>query len=79
MSGEGQVGEVGGAPTEKITTGVEATGSVGNVTANIVEKLEKAVGTGEIGEPTITAVVFDFQAVKNQYSRRRTVYIPRAA
>lgn len=77
--GTGQIGQVGGAPAEKIVTGVEATVSVGSVTTHVVEKPEKAVGTGEIGEPTITAVVFNFQAVKNQYSRRRTVLVSRAA
>ena len=79
VSGTGQVGQVGGGPAEEIATGVEATVSVGSVTTHVVEKPEKAVGTGEIGEPTITAVVFDFQAVKNQYSRRRTVIVSRAA
>ena len=79
VSGEGQVGEVGGGPAEEIATGVEATGSVGSVTTHVVEKLEKATGTGQIGDPTITAEVFDFQAVSTLYSRRRTVIIPRAA
>lgn len=77
--GTGQIGQVGGGPAEEIATGVEAIGFVGSVTTHIVEKPEKAIGTGEIGEPTITAVVFNFQAVKNQYSRRRTVLVSRAA
>ena len=53
------------------------TGSIGNVTLDC-----KAVvvptgvqGTFTVGNETINAVQFDYEAIKNNYSRDRTVYI----
>lgn len=60
-------------------TGVSSTTEV---TANNIHVSERMVSTnlsGNIGSVTTTAVVFDFKAVANQYSRRRTVILPRAA
>ena len=128
--------------TERISTGVSATGSINTLTVNIIEKLESVSATGTIGTLTLTgtanvtlvgveavsflntvedkpteildsvsatgfvndnftfsnshaltgiqgttalgtiiktAEVFNFQAVANQYSRARTIKIPRAA
>jgi len=78
VEGVGEVNDVEDQPTE-ILDGVSATGAINGVTTHVLEVLEDAPATGTIGEPTITAVVFDFQAVREQYSRRRTVLIPRAA
>ena len=36
-------------------------------------------GTTALGTTTRTAEIFDFQAVATQYSRTRTIQIPRAA
>lgn len=65
-------------------TGVSATGAVGivsieaidtgtNVTVNVIG----IKGTAALGFETVTAVVFDFDSVKDNYERRRTVYIHR--
>jgi hypothetical protein len=35
--------------------------------------------TGQVGTVTATGIIFDFDAFKEQYSRRRTIYIARAA
>lgn len=62
-------------------TSVSATGSVNGVTVNVKENLLSTSATGSIGfaRSNITAVQFNFEAVKNRYSRRRTVVLPRAA
>tara|TARA_R100001509_G_scaffold144374_1_gene100618 strand:- start:289 stop:603 length:315 start_codon:yes stop_codon:yes gene_type:complete len=66
------------------TTGVSATGAVGNV-------LTEAIDTGtsitvnvngvrtiaKVGVPIISPVAFDFNTVKDNYERRRTVYVHR--
>ena len=49
------------------------------VKANPTEKLVSTSATGRAGTVTTTAEVFDFNAVRDLYSRRRTIYIPRAA
>jgi len=64
--------------------GVSATGAVGfvsieavdtgtNVTVNVIG----IKGTAALGFETVTTVVFDFDSVKDNYERRRTVYIHR--
>ncbi len=61
-------------------TGVSATGSVQELTqVKVSEVLNSAAATSALGTIGTTAVIFDFQAVKDQYSRRRTVYIAEAA
>jgi len=61
-------------------TGVTATGQLTTVEAvHVVERLDATPSTGTIGDITVTAVVFNFEAVRTQYSRRRTVYIAEAA
>jgi hypothetical protein len=66
-------------PDEVIFTGVQGTSAVSGVTTHVVEKLVSAAATGSLGTINTTAVVFDFNAVRTQYSRRRTVYISRVA
>lgn len=78
VEGTGQVGSVGGAPTEEINS-VEATGNIGTVVVHVSERMVSTNLTGTMGSVTTTAVVFDFEAVKDQYSRRRTVLLPRVA
>jgi len=41
--------------------------------------IQGAVGTGQAGALSTSATVFDYEAVKELYSRRRTVFIARAA
>ena len=75
----GFVGDVEDQTTERLDS-VSATGFVQAVAqVKISERLASAPATGTIGAVTTTAVVFDFQAVREQYSRRRTVYIAEAA
>ena len=64
--------------TDKVS-GVSATGQVGSVRQNPGAGLTGVVGTGQIGTTTQTAIVFDFEAVRDQFSSKRMVYIPRAA
>ena len=75
----GFVGDVEDQTTERLDS-VSATGFVQAVAqVKVSEALASAPATGTIGAVTTTAVVFDFQAVREQYSRRRTVYIAEAA
>ena len=62
-------------------TSVSGTALVNTVTVNVKENLLSTSATGSIGfaRSNITAVQFNFEAVKNRYSRRRTVVLPRAA
>ena len=59
--------------------GVSATTSLQQTNVHVSEKVSNAAITGHIGSVTVVAVKFDFKAVRGTYSRRRTVYIPRAA
>tara|TARA_R110002074_G_scaffold68067_2_gene159801 strand:+ start:302 stop:850 length:549 start_codon:yes stop_codon:yes gene_type:complete len=82
--GTGFVGSVGAGVTPNIT-GVTATGQVGSIsTIHVSEIIVSAGGTATLGTGasagiTTTAVVFDFNSVRDQYSKRRSVIIPRAA
>jgi hypothetical protein len=78
VSATGQVNELEEQTTERLDS-VSATGSVGSVITAVSERLDSTSATGTIGNITTTAVIFDFQAVREQYSRRRTVYIAEAA
>lgn len=62
-------------------SGVNATGSINTVTVHVKENLLSTSATGSIGfaRSNVIAVQFDFEAVKTQYSRRRTVILPRVA
>ena len=74
-----------GVGNSVIPTGVTATGNVtdendeDSTTVHVGAGLVTVTGTGLIGEVTPTAVVFDFAAVKEQYSKRRSVFVQRAA
>jgi|TARA_E500000178_G_C16842872_1_gene671425 hypothetical protein len=64
--------------------GASGTGQVGSVTVSIVipgvaitVTPNGVSATGAIGTPTITANIFDFATVKDNYERRRTVYVHR--
>lgn len=77
--GTGSVGSVGAGVTPNIT-GVTATGQVGSIsTIHVSEIIVSAGATTTLGTVTPTAVVFDFNSVRDQYSRKRSVTIPRAA
>ena len=68
--------------TTEVMSGVSATVTVNtftSVTGKANQTPTSVVGTGAIGAVTKTAVVFDFFAVKDLYSRRRTILIDRAA
>jgi hypothetical protein len=61
-------------------SGVTATGQVGSIsTIHVSEIIVSAGATTTLGTVTPTAVVFDFNSVRDQYSRKRSVTIPRAA
>ena len=62
--------------------GVSGTGQIGTVTielegAPIIITPTGVAATGVIGTPTINANIFDFATVKDNYERRRTVYVHR--
>ena len=65
-------------------TGVSATGAVGIVSIEAIDTGTDVTvnvigikGTAALGFETVTTVVFDFDSVKDNYERRRTVYIHR--
>jgi len=70
-----------GVGNSVIPTGVAATGQVQDITTIHVGAglVTDETGTGVMGEVTPTAVVFDFEAVREQYSKRRSVIVQRAA
>jgi hypothetical protein len=75
----GSVNTVEEKPTEVLNS-VSATVFVnGNFTFSNSHALTGVQATTTLGTITKTAVVFNFQAVANQYSRVRTIKIPRAA
>ena len=77
--GTGSVSSVGAGVTPNIT-GVTATGQVGSIsTIHVSEIIVSAGVVTAIGTVVTTAVVFDFEAVRTEYSRRRTIYIAEAA
>tara|TARA_R110001592_G_scaffold277810_1_gene545029 strand:+ start:41 stop:592 length:552 start_codon:yes stop_codon:yes gene_type:complete len=80
--GTGSVGSVGAGVTPNIT-GVTATGSIGSVQASGDGTASLAGVSGtivlDIAGASVNAVVFNFEAVRDQYSRRRSITIPRAA
>jgi hypothetical protein len=78
VSATGEVNELEEKPTEELGS-VSATGAVNGVTANTGAGLTSVAMPGTIGDPSITAVQFDYQAVAHLYSKRRAVSIPRAA
>ena len=62
-----------------VISGSTATGSISSLSPSIVESLLSAPATGTIGTVGTTAVVFDFNAVRELYDRRRTAVVDRAA
>ena len=75
----GSVNTVEEKPTEVLSS-VSATGFVNdNFTFSNSHALTGIQGTTALGTTIKTAEVFNFQAVANQYSRARTIKIPRAA
>ncbi len=79
VSGTSSIGSVGAGVTPNII-GTTAIGQVGSIDKiHVSETIVSAGMTSTIGSITTTAVVFNFEAVKNLYSKRRTVIIPRAA
>jgi autotransporter translocation and assembly factor TamB len=75
VSATSQVGEVEDQPTERIVTGVQATGSIGTVAFSNSFTVTGVVGTFSVDTLTATGVTFDFEAVKTLYDRRRTAYV----
>ena len=76
-----EVGTVEPQITEALLS-VSATGQVNtfaSVTGKASQTPTSVVGTGAIGTLGNTAVVFNFDAVKDLYSKRRTILIDRAA
>ena len=62
-------------------TGVSGTGAVGNVSIEAVDtgtvNINSVRTIARVGVPIISPVVFDFSTVKDNYERRRTVYVHR--
>lgn len=56
--------------------GVSGSGQIGSLGIPASEPLESVAGTTALGTITATGVVFDFEAVKTQYSRARTTFLP---
>ena len=75
------------ASSRVIAQVLEATGSSGTTNETLAftgndqvgGSIQGAVGTGQAGALSTSATVFDFEAVKSLYSRRRTIFIARAA
>ena len=64
----------------EVISGVSATGAVNDAFTHSNTHVITSVGmTGTAGQTTETGVLFDFEAVRNLYSPRRTIYVPRAA
>ncbi len=59
--------------------GVSATGAVGSIGTSTSAGLSGIQGTSAVGTISTTAVVFNYNAVRDLYDRRRTVNIERAA
>lgn len=78
VSATGEVNELEEKPTEELGS-VSATGAVNGVSTNTGAGLTSVGITSIIGDPSITAVQFDYEAVAHLYSKRRAVSIPRAA
>ena len=79
--GTGSIGLLEHSNTTSLS-GVTSTGQVNtfeSVTGKANQTPTSVVSTGAVGTVTQTAVVFDFFAVKDLYSRRRTILIDRAA
>ena len=61
-------------------TAITLTTNVSDVVEEAVEILTNVTATSTVSsDSTITAEVFDFAAHANNYSRKRTVYVSRAA
>jgi len=62
-------------------TGVTSTGAAGTTEelGKANKTLSSVFATGSAGNTSETAVVFDFEAVKETYDRRRTIKLPRVA
>ena len=75
------------ASSRVIAQVLDATGSSGTTNetlaftggSQVSGSIQGAVGTGQAGALSTSATVFDFEAVKSLYSRRRTIFIARAA
>jgi len=60
-----------------VPTGVSATGSVGSITtrtSNIIPITTPALSVAA-GSPTVNAVNFDYESIKDSYDRRRVLHI----
>jgi hypothetical protein len=75
VEGIAQVGEVEDQPTERIVSGVQATGAIGTVALSNAFTVTGVQGTFGIGSVTATGVTFTFVAA--DYDRRRVAYVPR--
>ena len=70
----GTIASVGVGISEALDS-VPATASVGTITVNVTDIIAGTAGTSALGTITTTAVVFDFEAIKEQYGRKRVVYV----
>jgi len=73
------VGTVSPNIKESIVASNLATSFVGSLTLHTAAGITGVSAINSNNNVTTTAVVFNFEAVKNLYSKRRTVIIPRAA
>lgn len=62
-----------------VVTGVQATGAVNDVTTaeNARPTFDGVQAIGFVGTPTVTVTVFDYNAVKELYAPKRTVFVGR--
>ena len=61
-------------------TAITLTGTVEDVTTEVIEIVDSVEATATAdNNSTVTATVFDFQAHADNYSKKRTVYVSRAA
>jgi hypothetical protein len=73
VSATSQVGEVEDQPTERIVTGVQASGAIGSLTLHTTAGVSGVVGTLSIGTPTVTGVVTVFSS--SAYDRRNVASV----
>lgn len=78
VQGTGATGLTDSIIVEPFASGVAGTGAVGTVgfIASVRITLSSATMTGSATRPTVTGVLFNFEAVKTLYDRKRVVYIP---
>ena len=64
-----------GVGISEVLDSAPATASVSTITVNVTDIIAGTAGTSALGTITTTAVVFDFEAIRDLYGRKRVVYV----